>query len=97
MRQAHFTAHALQRCRTRSIRYDAVEAALEFGRPRLVRGAEVYTLRWRDVRRWAAYGYELFRFEGTEVVCSHDGHIVTVYRNRNPRAVRDRRFWRRTA
>lgn len=97
MRHGLFTAHAQHRCRTRSIRHDAVEAVLDFGYRRLRRGAEIYTLRWRDVRHWEAAGYELSRYEGVEVVCSHDGRIITVYRNRNPRAVKDRRTMRRAA
>lgn len=87
-----FTTHALKRCRNRSIDKEAVEAALEFGRCRFGRRVEIFTLRWRDVRRWAACGYELSRFEGIEVVCGNDGRIVTVYRKRNARACRSRRF-----
>lgn len=96
MKQFPYTTHALQRCRNRSIRKEAVEAVLEFGRPRFAPGVEIYTLRWRDVVRWAARGYELSRFEGIEVVCGGDGRIVTVYRKRHTRAVRSRRISRVT-
>ncbi len=75
MKQLPYTSHALQRCRNRSIRKEAVEAVLEFGRPRFDRGAEIFTLRWRDVRRWAAYGYELSRFEGIEVISGSGGRL----------------------
>lgn len=97
MRQVPYTTHALQRCRKRSIGKEAVEAVLEFGRCRFGRRVEIFTLRWRDVRRWAAYGYELSRFEGIEVICGNDGRIVTVYRKRNARASRNRRFSHYTA
>lgn len=82
--------HAIARCRARGISMQAVEAALDFGLHRAIRGADIYTLGWRVVRFWAARGVDLSRFEGTEVVCSHDGRILTVYRNKNRYAMRDR-------
>lgn len=97
MKRVPFTAHALQRCRHRSIHEEAVEAVLEFGRHRFNRGAEIFTLRWKDVVRWAALGYELSRFAGIEVVCGRDGRIVTVYRKRTTRSGRLGRSWCRAA
>jgi hypothetical protein len=82
--------HAARRCRTRSIPELALHAALQFGQERFVRGAVVHTLGWREIRDLAERGIDLSRFEGVEVVESHDGTIMTVYRNANARAMRDR-------
>jgi hypothetical protein len=92
MKQFPYTTHALQRCRNRSIRKEAVDAVLEFGRCRYGRHVEIFTLRGRDVQRWAQRGYELSRFQGIEVICGHDGRVVTVYRKRNGRKIRSPKF-----
>jgi hypothetical protein len=91
------TLHALDRSRTRGIPEDAIEVALEFGKHRGIRGADVFTLGWREVRLCAERGIDVSRWEGIEVVCAHDGRILTVYRNKNPRALRDRASRRRAA
>jgi hypothetical protein len=87
---ASLTRHAAERTQRRGIPVDGITAALAFGWSRRTRGAEIFTIGWRDVRRWAEHGIDLARFEGIQVVCSHDGVVLTVYRNRKPRAVRDR-------
>ena len=84
------TLHALDRSRTRGIPLGAIEAAMAFGIHRATRGADFYTLGWREVREAARHGHDFSRWEGIEVVCSHDDRIMTVYRNRNPWAFRDR-------
>lgn len=76
------TAHAARRCRGRGIPQAAIVAALDYGRRRRIRGAEVYTLGWREVSRYARIGIDLSRFESTSVVCAHSGAILTVYRKR---------------
>lgn len=88
--QLTLTHHAVKRSRARGIRMNAIQAALAFGKHRAIRGADVYTLGWREVRLQAQYGVDLSRWEGVEVVCAHGGQILTVYRNKNPRALRDR-------
>ena len=85
-----YSYHAAERARTRAISPDAIDATLQFGRCRRDRGAEIFTLGWREIRRYAHQIPDLARWEGTEVVCSYDGTIVTVYRNRHPHALRDR-------
>lgn len=84
------TRHARQRLRKRRIRLSAVEAVIDFGQRRSIRGAEVYVIGWRDVRFHLQCGIDLSRFEGIQVVCSHDGSVLTVYRNENRKALRDR-------
>jgi hypothetical protein len=91
------TLHATDRSRTRGIPTEAIEAVIEFGKHRAIRGADVYTLGWREVRFYAQAGIDLSRWEGIEVVCAHDGQILTVYRNKNPSAFRDRAARRRAA
>ncbi|TNF32993.1 MAG: DUF4258 domain-containing protein [Deltaproteobacteria bacterium] len=82
------THHAAYRARTRSIPAEALDAAMTFGRHRAVRNADIYTLGWREVRALAARGIDVARWEGVEVVCSHDGDVLTTYRNTNARALR---------
>lgn len=84
------TLHAVDRSRTRGIPTMAIKATIEFGKFRAVRGADVYILGWREVRFHAARGIDLSRWEGIEVVCARNGRVLTVYRNKNPRALRDR-------
>lgn len=84
------TNHAKTRCRTRGIPAQAIEAALTYGQHRGIRGADIYTLGWRQVRFYAARGIDLSRWDGIEVVCAHHGQVLTVYRNKNPHALRDR-------
>lgn len=84
------TRHAVFRSHTRQIPLRKIEAVLRYGRFRHARGAEVYTLGWREVRRWAEHGIDLSRLEGIEVICGHDGRVITVYRNRKPFQTRDR-------
>lgn len=84
------TRHARERLRQRAIRLTAVEAVIDFGHQRSVRGAEIYMIGWRDVRFYSECGLDLSRFEGIEVVCSHDGAVLTVYRNENKKALRNR-------
>ncbi len=80
------TRHAAERARNRSIPIDAVDAAIDYGQHRSIRGADIYTLGWRQVRFHARRGLDLSRWTGIEVVCAHNGAVLTVYRNENPRA-----------
>ena len=90
------TRHALERSRTRRIPVTAIETVLTYGRYRRTRGAEIFTIGWREIQRWAERGVDLSRFEGVQVVCDHGGRVLTVYRNRKPCAARDR-LWRQVA
>ena len=85
------TDHARRRSRQRGIPSDAIEAAIDYGQHRAIRGADIYTLGWRQVHFHKERGLDLAQWEGTEVVCAHDGRILTVYRNKNPHALRGRR------
>ena len=89
------TLHAINRSRTRGIRDAGIEKVLEFGKHRAIRGADFYTIGWREVRLYAERGFDLSRWVGIEVVCARDGQILTVYRNKNRWAFRDRLTRRR--
>ncbi|MEO7332273.1 MAG: DUF4258 domain-containing protein [Minicystis sp.] len=88
------THHARERSRTRRIPLSTIDAAVMYGQCRQERAAEIYTLGWREIRFWANRGLDLSRFEGVEVVCSHQGQVITVYRNRKPASMRDRELRR---
>ncbi len=82
------THHANYRSRTRCIPTYAIELVISYGKHRAIRGADVYTLGWREVQFQAQHGLDLTRWEGIEVVCANDGYVLTAYRNRNPHALR---------
>lgn len=84
------TRHAVDRSRTRHISPLMIDAVLLHGRLRRDRGAEIYTLGWREVRHWGELGIDLAREEGIEVVVSHGGRVITVYRKPKLSARRDR-------
>jgi len=92
--------HAQKRMRMRGLPAEALHAALWYGRVVHTRSAEFYVIGHQEVRRYAAEGIDLTGYEGVHVVCSPDGHIVTVYRNRDlshlrPRTHRFRPRWMR--
>ncbi len=92
------TAHALRRMGGRRIPAAAVEAALQWGRVRRLRGAEIYAIGRRDVERLRAGGVDLRDYEGVLVVCAADtGVVLTVYRNASLRPLRERRRGHRRA
>ena len=74
-----------------------VQAAIEYGRVAFVRGAAVYAIGRREVVRFLKQGIDLSCYEGIQVVCSPDGTILTVYRNRDFRGLRPLRCHFRAA
>lgn len=86
--QDQLTNHAWERMTARTLNLEAVEAVFDYGRLVHVRGAEVYAIGRREVDFYAKMGIDLQLFEGIQVVCSPDGAILTVYRNRNFRGLR---------
>ena len=85
------TDHAWGRMLARHIDEAALEAALLYGRLVHVRGAEFHVIGRKEVERWAAVGVDLTPFEGVQVVCSSEGAVLTVYRNRDLRQLRPQR------
>lgn len=82
------TVHAQERMQHRCIDPEAVRAALDFGREVFTRGAIVHAIGRREIERWSDEGVDLSSYDGVQVVCSHDGAVLTVYRNRNFRGLR---------
>ncbi|KFA90327.1 hypothetical protein Q664_29390 [Archangium violaceum Cb vi76] len=84
--------HAQQRMRMRGIPLEAVCAALWYGRVVRTRDAEFYVIGHQEIRRYAHEGIDLTAYEGVHVVCTDEGHILTVYRNRDLSHLRPRRY-----
>lgn len=80
------TYHAAERSRARHIPPATIDVVVTYGRFRHARGAEIYTVGWRDVTWWAERGIDLSPFEGIEVVCGSSGRVITVYRKRKRRS-----------
>jgi hypothetical protein len=92
--QYPLTKHAKQQMDARRVRVEALAATLSFGRKVHIRGAIIYAIGKRESRKWGRQGIDLSPFEGVQAVCSPDGAIMTVYRNRELRRLRPhRRRW----
>lgn len=87
----HLSQHACQRMQQRSISINSVTKALAFGRVVRIRGASVYVIGRKEVARFSRDGIDLSSQEGVQVVCSKDGTVITVYRNRELRGLKPRR------
>lgn len=85
------TKHAKQQMDARRVRAEALAATLSFGRKVHIRGAIIYAIGKREARKWGRRGIDLSRFEGVQAVCSPDGAVMTVYRNRDLHQLRPRR------
>jgi hypothetical protein len=85
------TKHAFARMVTRSISRTAIEAALEFGRCVDIRGAQIFAIGRKEVETYRRDGVDLSEFEGTQVVVTASGAVMTVYRNSDFRSLRTRR------
>ncbi|RMG19792.1 MAG: DUF4258 domain-containing protein [Deltaproteobacteria bacterium] len=92
---ARLTMHARQRMNSRRLPEAAIRAALEHGRVVHVRGASIYVIGRKEISRYRRRGLDLSSFHGVQVVCSPDGTILTVYRNRDFRSLRPQRRGRR--
>lgn len=84
------TKHAYERMVTRSISRTAIEAALEFGRCVEIRGAQIFAIGRKEVEKYRREGVDLRDFEGTQVVVTASGTVMTVYRNSDFRSLRAR-------
>lgn len=80
---ASLSNHAWRRMNARRLSADDVVMVMAYGRVVYVRGAAIHTIGRQEVRRYARQGVDLADHEGIQVVCSPDGVIMTVYRNRD--------------
>lgn len=83
--------HAWQRMSGRGLSPDAILRVINFGRVAHVRGATIYAVGRKESARFKRDGIDLSDVEGVQAVCSVDGVIMTVYRNRDFRGLRPRR------
>lgn len=84
------TGHAWKRMNSRGITSQAVEATFQFGRSVFSRGAEIIFIGRKEVENFSKAGINLSDFEGIQLVCTHDGIVKTVYRNRDLKCLRTR-------
>lgn len=80
MTHTTITAHARHRQSQRGVSDDAIAAALDYGTHVRARGADHYTIGWRDVQHLADVGIDISPYEGVTVVCASDGRVLTTYR-----------------
>lgn len=85
------TKHAIERMVNRSISRTAIEAAIEFGRCVEIRDAQIFAIGRKEVEKYRRDGIDLSEFEGTQVVVTASGAVMTVYRNSDFRSLRTRR------
>ena len=81
----------------RRLSSEAVQTVLMFGRVAYVRGAAVYAIGRKEVERFSKQGIDLGPYESIQVVCTPEGTILTVYRNRDFRGLRPYRRRYRSA
>lgn len=80
--------HALFRMRSRNLSPSAVQATMKYGREICTRGAMIFALGRAEVNDGRREGLDLSKYEGIQVVCSLNGSIITVYRNRRFRGLK---------
>ena len=84
------TNHGRRRMTGRRISEAALSAVMNYGRVVYVRGAKIYAIGRKEVGAFVRKGVNLADFEGIQVVCSPDGAVMTVFRNRDFRGLRPR-------
>lgn len=93
--------HARFRMFSRRISPAAVDAALQYGRPRYLKGACYYSIGKRELIQSPAHLPLPEEFDGIHVVTAKDGTVITVFKNRGFRlrpgswSHRRRTRWRR--
>ena len=88
--------HARFRSAQRNISPRVVRTVLQYGR--LIRGrdCEAFFVGEREVNRARISGIEIAFARNTQVVCGHDGVVITLYRTNRPmREIASRRVPRR--
>jgi hypothetical protein len=66
-----------------------VDAVLVYGRSAWTRGARIFAIGSKEIDRYRKHGLLLHRLEGLQVVTSPDRSVLTVYRNRDLRGLRN--------
>jgi hypothetical protein len=85
------THHAAARMTHRGIRTEVIELVMDYGRMVFTRGAVVFAIGRKEIERYLKDGIDLSICDGVHIVCSIDGAVLTVYRNRSFRGLRSGR------
>jgi len=85
------TKHGEARLYARGLPPAQVQAVFEFGREVHTRGAVIHAVGRKEVEYAEHCAADIADLEGWHIVCSRQGDIITVYRNRNLRGLRPRR------
>lgn len=85
------TRHAWERMGGRGFSPEMIRKVLEFGREKHVRGATIYAVGRKEISRLEKKGIDLNSLDGMQVVCSEEGAVITAYRNRDFRGLKNRR------
>ncbi len=94
--EGYVSKHAKKRMFARRIDSRALSTVLDVGRRIYTRKAVFYVVGRKEVKRWRSRGVDLSALEGIHVVCTPEGTVKTVYRNRDFRNLRPRHRMRRT-
>lgn len=86
-----FTSHAWERMSARGFSPSGIHSVLMYGRVAHARKAMIHVVGRKEVARYRRVGVDISDLEGVHVVCSTDGAIITVYRNKDLRGIRPRR------
>lgn len=82
--------HAWQRMGARGVSSSAINKVLTFGRVVHTRGATIYVIGRKEIKRYMGQGENLDNLQGMQIICSNNGTIITLYRNRNLRSLKPR-------
>ena len=82
--------HAWQRMGARGVSSSTINKVLTYGRVIHVRGARIYVIGRKEIKRYMDQGIDLDDLHGIQVICGKNGTIMTLYRNRDLRALRPR-------
>ncbi len=84
------TRHARSRAQSRCIPIHQIDLAFDWGREVRIRGARIFAVGRREVAEARRRGVDISAAEGIHVVCSNEGNVITVYRNRSLSGLRPR-------
>jgi len=76
---------------SRGIRIAAAELAYDHGRRIRAREAVFIVLGRKEIARARRHGVNISHLEGVTLVCSTDGVVITVFRNRDISKLKERR------
>ncbi len=82
--------HAWQRMGARGVSSSTINKVLTYGRVIHARGARIYVIGRKEIKRYMDQGINLDDLHGMQVICGKNGMIMTLYRNRDLRSLKPR-------